>query len=132
MSSAQEFWTEDRISRLELILRKEQGDAAVEALLDKLAQCRTIDEKRQLIIEDLVPALQYVDGVRLWEGRVIPTRIALRDIIQDFLHQEGIIENVPTNELDTPQEATERERVASLFSQGKSASDIVIEDRGPL
>lgn len=133
MSHTEEFWTEDRIIRLEHILRNNRGDAAAEALLTRLTQCQAIDQKRQLITTELVPALQYADGdgVKLWEGREIPTRVVLRDILQEFLYQEGIVENVPTNEPDTPDEAAERERLASLFSQGKSAAEMVIEDRGP-
>jgi hypothetical protein len=131
MSHTQEFWTEDRINWLERVLRNHQGDAAAEAFLTRLAQCQTIEQKRRLITEELVPTLQYVDGVTLWEGREIPTRVVLRDIMQDFLYHEGITEDVPTNEPDTPEEAAERERLARLFSQGKSAAEIVIEDRGP-
>jgi hypothetical protein len=131
MSQAAEFWTEARIRRVEQVLRKEHGDASAEAFLAKLTRSQTIDEKRRLITEELVPALRYGDGIKLWEGREIPTRTVLRDVIQEFLFREGITENVPTNEPDTPEEAAERERLARLFSGGKSAADIVIEDRGP-
>lgn len=131
MSQTTEYWTENRIRRLERVLQNGHGDAAAEALLAKLTRSQTIDQKRQLILEELVPALRSADGVKLWEGREIPMRVVLRDIIQDFLFHEGITENVPTNEPDTPDETTERERLARAFSGGKSAADIVIEDRGP-
>lgn len=131
MSQTAEFWTEARIRRLERVLQNAQGDASAEAFLAKLTHSQTIDQKRRLITEELVPALRSGDGIRLWEGREIPTRTVLRDIIQDFLYHEGITENVPTNVPDTPEEAAERERLARLFSGGKSAADIVIEDRGP-
>lgn len=131
MSQAQEFWTEKRINRLERVLLKHRGDATVEAFLNRLAQRETIDQKRQLIAEELVPTLQVTNGVKIWEGREIPMRVVLRDVVQAFLREEGITENVPTNEPDTPEEAAERERLARLFSQGKPAAEIVIEDRGP-
>lgn len=131
MAQIQEFWTPKRIQRLELVLSKHRGDVTAETFLSRLAQSRTIDQKRKLIVEDLVPALHHEGGIKLWEGREIPTRVVLRDIIQDFLHQEGVTENEPTNEPDTPEEAAERERLGRIFSEGKSAAEIVIEDRGP-
>lgn len=51
--------------------------------------------------------------------------------IQEYLFQEGVIESLPTNEATKPDEDTKREYLAKLFGQGKLASDIVIEDRGP-
>jgi hypothetical protein len=95
--------------------------------------CQSVEEQQRLIAEELVPALRYANGesVILWEGQATPTRVVLRDIVQNFLHREGLTENVPTNEADTPDEAAERERLAHLFSQGESAADIVTEDRGP-
>jgi hypothetical protein len=131
MSDAPEFWTEERIDRLEQALRREQGDAQVEAFLTRLSQASSLDEKRALIRHDLLPVMKHGQLFRLWEGREIPTRMALRDVIQDFLYREQITENIPTDEPDTPEEAAERERLAQLFGQGKPASEIVIDDRGP-
>ena len=51
--------------------------------------------------------------------------------IQEYLYREGVIEHIPTNESETMEEETEREHLAHLFSQGKLASEMVIEDRGP-
>jgi len=51
--------------------------------------------------------------------------------IQEYLYREGLIERVPSNEPDAPETEIERERLAYLFSQGKPASEMVIEDRGP-
>lgn len=51
--------------------------------------------------------------------------------VQEYLYQEGVIEQMPTNEPETPDEEKERSRLAHLFGQGKSASEMVIEDRGP-
>jgi hypothetical protein len=51
--------------------------------------------------------------------------------IQEYLYREGIIESLPTNEKTTPEENARREYLARLFGQGKLASDMVIEDRGP-
>lgn len=131
MSRTIDFWTENRIRRLERVLQNEQGDAAAAAFLAELTRSQTIDQKRQLITEELIPALRSADGIKLREGREIPMRVVLRDIIQDFLFHEGVTDNAPTNEPDTPEEAAERERLARAFSGGKSAADIVIEDRGP-
>jgi site-specific recombinase XerD len=51
--------------------------------------------------------------------------------IQEYLYREGLIEHIPTGQADTPQEEAERKRLAQLFGQGKLASEMVIEDRGP-
>ncbi len=52
-------------------------------------------------------------------------------MIQEYLYKEGVIEQIPTNESDLPSEEKERSRLAHLFGQGKSAAEMVIEDRGP-
>lgn len=59
------------------------------------------------------------------------TRIPNSKEIQNYLYREGIIEYVPTGELETQTEAIEREHLAQLFGQGKPVSEMVIEDRGP-
>ena len=51
--------------------------------------------------------------------------------IQEYLYREGVIEHIPTNESETMEEEKEREHLAHLFGQGKLASEMVIEDRGP-
>ena len=51
--------------------------------------------------------------------------------IQEYLYREGIIESLPTNEKTAPEEDARREYLARLFGQGKLASEMVIEDRGP-
>jgi hypothetical protein len=51
--------------------------------------------------------------------------------IQEFLFHEGVIERMPTGEQGTEEEDAEREYLAHLFGQGKLASEMVIEDRGP-
>lgn len=131
MSDAAEFWTAERIDRLEQALRQEQGNARVAAFLTRLSQAGSLDKKRALICTDLLPVMKHEQFFQIWESREIATRLALRDIIQEFLHREGITENIPTNEPDTPEEAAERERLARLFGQGKPVSEIVIDDRGP-
>ena len=57
-------------------------------------------------------------------------RLSSREI-QEYLYREGVIEHIPTGEPDTPQEEAERKRLVQLFGQGKLASEMVIEDRGP-
>lgn len=51
--------------------------------------------------------------------------------IQEYLYQDGLTEHIPTGEFDDAEIEKERFRLAHLFSQGKSASEMVIEDRGP-
>ena len=57
-------------------------------------------------------------------------RLSSREI-QEYLYLEGVIEHIPTGQSDAPQEEAERKRLAQLFGQGKLASEMVIEDRGP-
>jgi len=131
MAGKHEFWTAERIGRLERSLSRNPDDIFAATFLARLGQCKSLDKKRQLIVEELIPALRYDTAIQVWEGREIQTRVPLRDIVQDFLHSEGVIVNRPTNEPDTTEEAAERERLARLFGRGKAASEIVIEDRGP-
>lgn len=51
--------------------------------------------------------------------------------IQSYLYEEGVTEYIPTNESDTSEDKAERQYLAQLFGQGKSVSDMAIEDRGP-
>ena len=60
----------------------------------------------------------------------IPPSLTNRSI-QEYLYREGVIEHIPTNEPKIAEEETEREYLADLFGQGKPASEMVIEDRGP-
>ncbi len=53
-----------------------------------------------------------------------------REFLEE-LYRGGIISNIPTGELDTPEEAAERERLISSIAPGEPLSEIVIEDRGP-
>lgn len=58
-------------------------------------------------------------------------RFYTRREVQEYLYKEGVIEQIPTNGPETPDEEKERSRLAHLFGQGKPASEMVIEDRGP-
>jgi hypothetical protein len=51
--------------------------------------------------------------------------------IAEYLYREGIIEHIPTGEAESDETEAERKRLAHLFAQGKPASEMVIEDRGP-
>jgi hypothetical protein len=60
-------------------------------------------------------------------GAVGPTR----EDIRQHVRRQGLLESIPTGEPDTPEEEAEAERLAQLFSGGKSGAEMVIEDRGP-
>ena len=128
-----EYWTPERIQRLEeaLALWQHQDAVYARAFLNRLKQGRTIEEKRTLIVNDLLPDIAQEKLIRLGESREIVTHLALRDLITGYLYREEVIENLPTDEPDTPEEEAERQRLARLFGQGKPASEMVIEDRGP-
>ena len=52
--------------------------------------------------------------------------------IAERQYHEGKISHVPTRHPLTPEEREARERRARRFAGGKPASEMVIEDRGPL
>lgn len=51
--------------------------------------------------------------------------------LAEKLYREGKLANLATHRSLTQEEQKERERLSRLFAGGKSASDMVIEDRGP-
>jgi hypothetical protein len=55
--------------------------------------------------------------------------------IQQYLSHRGITYRIPTDQPEMPEEEAEDKRLADLFSQvgpdGKTVSEMVIEDRGP-
>jgi hypothetical protein len=53
------------------------------------------------------------------------------DEVEAYLYRIGFTANLPTHEPDTPEEEAELDRLAQLFSQGKSLVEMIIEDRGP-
>ncbi len=55
-----------------------------------------------------------------------------RQDVQNYLYQQGVTEYIPIYESDTQEEEAEQKYLAQLFGQGKSVSEMVIEDRGPL
>ena len=130
MSTNGAYWTEERILRLQSSLASQQDEMSAVSFLRRLQSLPTLTEKQELIASELPLLLKDGMFVKLWEGREIPTRLALRDVLLTFLHREGVIQNIPSGEPDTPEEAAERERLAKLFGEGKPVSEIVIEDRG--
>ncbi|WIG59150.1 MAG: hypothetical protein OJF49_001897 [Ktedonobacterales bacterium] len=46
-------------------------------------------------------------------------------------YRDGKVLNLPVAQQSTSAEEAERERLAQIFAQGKPASEMVIEDRGP-
>lgn len=53
------------------------------------------------------------------------------DELAERLYRDGKILNLPERKPLTPEERARREQLARIFAGGKSASDMVIEDRGP-
>ncbi|HJT56983.1 MAG TPA: hypothetical protein VJ761_10840 [Ktedonobacteraceae bacterium] len=51
--------------------------------------------------------------------------------LAERLYREGKVLNLPQRHPLSAEERAERERLASAFAGGTSASDLVIEDRGP-
>jgi hypothetical protein len=51
--------------------------------------------------------------------------------LEEYLYRIGFTANLPTHEPPTPEEEAEEEEIAQLLSQGKSLTEMIIEDRGP-
>ncbi|MEO7022329.1 MAG: hypothetical protein ABI234_19430 [Ktedonobacteraceae bacterium] len=62
-----------------------------------------------------------------------PNRLLSKQEIGEYLYREGVIEHIPTGRVNFEEVEAERNRLADLLGQaeGKSASKMVIEDRGP-
>ncbi len=62
-----------------------------------------------------------------------PNRLLAKQEIGEYLYREGVIEHIPTGRVNFEEVEAERNRLADLLGQaeGKSASKMVIEDRGP-
>jgi hypothetical protein len=61
-----------------------------------------------------------------------PKRLSTKREIDEYLYSKGLLQSLPTGEFSEEREK-ERKRLADLLGQGegKPASEMVIEDRGP-
>lgn len=69
--------------------------------------------------------------------RRLPSESATKQVmtgreLAEKLYREGKLANLATQLPLTPEEQAERERLARVFAGDRLASDVVIEDRGPL
>jgi hypothetical protein len=79
-------------------------------------------EQPETLLRDLIQHLQSSSAERRsMTGREFAEK----------LYREGKLANLATKRPLTQEEQEERERLARLFSGGKPASEMVIEDRGP-
>lgn len=65
--------------------------------------------------------MEFPEGASTSESRTV----------QEYLHNQGVIAEVPSGESDTPEEEAEVDRLARLLGAGRTASEMIIEDRGP-
>lgn len=76
------------------------------------------------------PAALLHDLIRDLQSARVKGSLTGQELARE-LYSEGKLANLATKEPLTPEEQAERERLAHLFSGGKPASRMVIEDRGP-
>jgi hypothetical protein len=86
------------------------------------AEAAKSGKQPEALLRDMVQRLQSASQI---------VRPMTEREFEEKLYREGLIEHIPTRRLLTPEEQAERERLAQLFAGGKSASEMVIEDRGP-
>lgn len=126
----QAYWKEERIQRLMDVLASQRDSVYAQSFVQRLARQSTLQDKQKMLVAELPALVNHKELTILWQGKEISSQLALHDVLLTFLHHEGVTQNIPTGEQDTPEEAAERDRLATLFGQGKFISDIVIENRG--
>ena len=130
MTTEKDYWTPERVQRLEHVLADQGDDIYMRAFLHRLLMETSFEKKQEMITRDMPLLLREHAFVRLWEGREVEGKLAARDALVSFLHQEGIIRNLPTETEEPSEEKATRDRLARLFGEGKPVSEIVIEERG--
>ncbi|MDQ2714523.1 MAG: hypothetical protein M3Z08_06425 [Chloroflexota bacterium] len=76
----------------------------------------------EILLRDMIRSLQTTSKEQhLMTGRELAEK----------LYREGVLLNLATPRQLTPDEHTQRERLARLFASDTPASEMVIEDRGP-
>ena len=87
-----------------------------------VAEATKKGKEPETLLHDMVQHLEQ----NSWEKRSLTGREFM-----EKMYEEGELLNLPTREPLSQEERTERERLAQVFSGGKSGSEMVIEDRGP-
>lgn len=124
------YWTEERIQRLMDVLARQRDSVYAQAFVQRLARQSTLQDKQKMLVAELSALVNHKELTTLWQGNEISSQLALHDVLLTFLHHEGVTQNIPTGEEETPEERAERDRLARLLGQGKPISEIVIESRG--
>jgi hypothetical protein len=85
------------------------------------AAARQVGKSPEILLHELIQQLPF------------PKSYLSSRAFEEILYEEGLIEDIPTRQPETPQEQAERERLGQVFANagGKPMSEMVIEDRGP-
>src|ERR1039457_49093 len=86
------------------------------------AEAAKAGKQPELLLHDMIQRLQMRSQNE--------SQLAVRKLAER-LYREGKILNLPDPQPLTAEEQAERKRLAQIFAGGTSASDMVIEDRGP-
>lgn len=87
-----------------------------------MAEAAKSGKQPEMLLHELIRRLQMSSQKKTpLTGRALAER----------LYREGKVLNLPTRRPLTSDEMAERERLAQVFTGGKPASEMVIEDRGP-
>jgi len=96
MVHVRDEWTPKRIAGIERFLADYPDDPYASAFLQRLRQSPSLDQKRDLIVSDLLPALRTEQSIILWHGTQYPTRLWFVDLVTDYLCREGVLELIVT------------------------------------
>ncbi len=87
-SAEKTLWTTDVIARFEQALGTwaMQGNNYAVSLHHQLSQIKSIGDKREYILDQMLPSLLNERG----EAALLPDTIALRRLVQTWLHNNGL------------------------------------------
>ena len=95
------------------------------------AALKAAAERRKSTIEALVHEALTERFETAPQGNSTSERLQAADPLAEYMYQTGHLRELPTGELESPEEETELESLAQSAGPGKPASEMVIEDRGP-
>ncbi|MGH2516684.1 MAG: CopG family transcriptional regulator [Ktedonobacterales bacterium] len=98
---------------------------------DEYVALKTAAEQRKSTIEMLVHEALAEQFETAQEGGKTPKQIQDADPLAEYMYRAGHLHELPTGEPESPSAEAELEMLAQSVSSGMSASEMVIEDRGP-
>lgn len=76
---------------------------------------------------------EWLGQIRTMQLATASPRLLSKQELAEYLYDEGILESVPMDDINSEEIEIKRKHLADFFGKlgGKSASEMIIEDRGP-